>query len=157
MIIHFICRGNAFRSIIAEAYLNSLKIKDSSVLSSGTVAESHKERNAASHRVTLSLLEEHGIREFAKTGYGDQLTHSRLERADITVCLNQRVYDECQQYAAFSADAHIWSVADIGEPGRIPHSELEKRHYREEVYQEIIRNVNRLVSGFRRDGHEPLT
>ena len=74
MIIHFICRGNSFRSIIAEAYLNSLEIKDSSVLSSGTTAASDKARNLAYYRLTLDLLEKHGIREFAKAGYGDQLT-----------------------------------------------------------------------------------
>ena len=65
MIIHFICRGNSFRSIIAEAYLNSLEIKDSRVLSSGTTAASGRARNLAYYRMTLFLLEKHGIREFA--------------------------------------------------------------------------------------------
>ena len=101
MIIHFICRGNAFRSIIAEAYLNSLKIKDWIVLSSGTAAASEKARNLASYGKTLELLEKHGIREFAKADYGDQLTQSRLEGADITACMNQRVYGECLRYMTF--------------------------------------------------------
>jgi hypothetical protein len=73
MIIHFICRGNSFRSIIAEAYMNSLEIKDSNVLSSGTTAAFDKARNLAYYKMTLDLLEKHGIREFAKVGYGDQL------------------------------------------------------------------------------------
>jgi protein-tyrosine-phosphatase len=73
MIIHFICRGNAFRSIIVEAYLNSLEIEDWNVLSSGTAAAPEKARNLTSYGKTLELLEEHGIREFAKGGYGDQL------------------------------------------------------------------------------------
>ncbi len=95
VIVHFVCRGNAFRSILAEAYLNSLGIKDTSVLSSGTVAAQDKDRNLDRYRMTLELLEQHGIREFAKAGYGEQLTQSLLDRADVTVCLNQRVYDEC--------------------------------------------------------------
>ena len=145
VIIHFICRGNSFRSIIAEAYLNSLEVKGWSVLSSGTAA-SDKARNLVYYRKTLTLLEGHGIREFAKADSGDQLTQSRLEQADIAICMNQRVYDECLQIVAFPTGPRIWSVADLGEPGRIARAEPEERLYREEAYQEIVKNVSRLVS-----------
>jgi protein-tyrosine-phosphatase len=147
MIIHFICRGNSFRSIIAEAYMNSLEIKDLKVLSSGTAAASDKAGNLPYYRMTLDLLGKHGIREFAKAGYGDQLTQPRLEEADITVCMNQRVYDECLRRVSFPASPHIWSVADIGEPGRISDTESERQLYREEAFQEIVKNVDRLISG----------
>ena len=149
MIIHFICRGNTFRSIIAEAYVNSLALKDLSALSSGTAATLFKARNLANHRITLELLEEHGMRGFAKVGYGDQLTQSRLDKADITVCMNQRVYGECLRCVTFPDSPHVWSVADIGEPGRISDVESERKLYREEAYQEIVRNVERLVSDIR--------
>ena len=106
----------------------------------------NKANNAAYYKMTLELLEKHGIREFAKSDYGDQLTQSRLDIADITVCMNQRVHDECLQHVTFPASPHIWSVADIGEPGRIAHTELESRRYREEAYREIVMNVDRLIS-----------
>ena len=141
MIIHFICRGNTFRSIIAETYVNSLALKDLSAVSSGTAATLYKARNLANHRITLELLEEHGIRGFAKVGYGDQLTQSRLDKADITVCMNQRVYGECMQCVTFSRSPRVWSVADIGEPGRISDVESERQLYREDAYREIARNV----------------
>ena len=146
MIIHFICRGNSFRSIIAEAYLNSLEVEGWSSLSSGTVAASHKAKNLVYYGMTLELLGRHGIREFAKADYGDQLTQARLEEADITVCLNERVYDECLQIVIFPDSLRIWSVADIGEPGRMARTESEQLLYREEVYQEIVKNVDQLIS-----------
>jgi protein-tyrosine-phosphatase len=154
MIIHFICRGNSFRSIIAEAYLNSLEIKNSSVLSSGTTGASDRARNLPHYRATLDLLEKHGIREFAKGGHGDQLTQSRLEKADITICMNQRVFDECLRCVTFPARPYIWSVADIGEPGRIPGTESERKLYREGAYQEIVRNVDRLIVPSLLDGRQ---
>jgi len=143
--IHFICRGNLFRSIIAEAYLNSLEVKGGSVLSSGSTATSDKAWNLVYYEKTLVLLEQHGIREFAKADYGVQLTQPRLEKADISICMNRRIYDECLPIVAFPAAPRIWSVADLGEPGRIAHTASEEQFYREEAYQEIVGNVDRLV------------
>jgi protein-tyrosine-phosphatase len=146
VIIHFICRGNCFRSIIAEAYLNSLEVRGWRVLSSGTTAALDKARNLAPYRNTLALLETHGIRRFAKADYGDLLTESRLEETDIAVCMNQRVYAECREIVTFPAGLRIWSVADLGEPGRIVSAESDKDLYREEAYQEIVKNIDHLVS-----------
>jgi len=146
MIIHFVCRGNAFRSIIAEAYLNSLNYKGWSTLSSGTAAASDRAKNLPYYQRTLDLLEEHGIRKFAKGNYGEQLTQERLESADINVCMNQRVYDECLERATFPARPRIWSVTDIGEPGRIPATDAERERFREDAYQEIVNNVGQLIS-----------
>ncbi len=49
MIIHFICRGNSFRSIIAEAYVNSLKFKNLKATSSGTTAAVDRAGNLAAY------------------------------------------------------------------------------------------------------------
>ena len=157
MILHFICRGNSFRSIIAEAYLNSLEVKGWSALSSGTKAVVNKAGNLVYYRMTLELLGQHGIREFAKPGYGDQLTQARLAEADSTVCMNQRVYDEGLQIVTFPGNPRIWSVADIGEPGRIARTESEQMRYREEAYQEIVYNVDELISGVSGDAARDVT
>lgn len=146
MIIHFICRGNAFRSIIAEAYLNSLKFRSLKAVSSGTAAAVGKAGNLTAYTETLRLLAKNGIRGFAKTGYGDQLTPSRLEGADVVICMNQRVHGECHQLVTLPASTRIWSVADIGEPGRIAHTEQGKDLYREEAYLEIVEGISQLIS-----------
>jgi protein-tyrosine-phosphatase len=148
VIVHFICRGNAFRSIVAEAYLNSLKFQSLKAISSGTAAAVDRMKNRAAYSETLGLLAKHSIREFAKTAYGDQLTPSRLAGTDVVVCMNQRVYDECQQLVSLPGSTHTWSVADIGEPGRVAHSERGKALYREEAYQEIVEGISQLISKF---------
>ena len=104
MIIHFICRGNSFRSIIAEAYLKSRRLDGLKVISSGTNAAADKAGNLASHGRTLGRL----------------------------VTLPPRT--------------QVWSVADIGEPGRIARTETEKTLFRQEAYQEIVAAVSRLIS-----------
>jgi hypothetical protein len=62
--------------------------------------------------------------------------------------MNQRVYDECLPIVTFPASPRIWSVADVGEPGRIAHGESEEQLYREEAYQEIVKNVGLLVTSY---------
>jgi protein-tyrosine-phosphatase len=146
MIVHFICRGNAFRSIIAEAYLNSLMSGNLKAVSSGTAAAVDKAGNLPAYIETLRLLAKNGIREFAKTRYGDQLTPSRLAGADVVICMNQRVYDECQHLVSLPASTRIWSVADIGEPGRIAHTFSGRNLCREEAYQEIVESASRLIT-----------
>ena len=89
---------------------------------------------------------EYGIRGFAKSGYGNQLTQARLENADITVCMNRRVYDECLRYVTFHASPRAWSVADICESGRMARTDSEQELYREAAYQEIVKNIDRLIS-----------
>jgi len=146
VIIHFICRGNSFRSILAEAYLNSLKVQDLRAMSSGTNAAKDRPGNLTAYTATLRLLAKKGIRQFAKADYGDQVTQSLLAGAGAVICMNQRVYDECQRLVTLPADTRIWSVADIGEPGRIAHTESERNLRREEVYQEIVEGVSKLIA-----------
>lgn len=146
MLVHFICRGNAFRSIIAEAYLNSLNSGNLRAMSSGTAAAVNRAGNRRAYTETLGLLARNGIQEFAKTSYGDQLTPLRLTGADVVVCMNQRVYDECQQLVSLPASTRIWSVADIGEPGRVADTRPARTLHREEAYQEIVDGINKLIS-----------
>ena len=155
MIVHFICRGNVFRSIIAEAYLNSLKFENLRAISSGTAAVVDRARNLAAYTETLELLSKNGIREFAKLDYGDQLTPSRLAGASIVVCMNQRVYDECQRLVCLPAGTRMWSVADIGEPGRVAHTDEGRTRYREEAYLEIVDGIGQFITELSREAVSP--
>jgi protein-tyrosine-phosphatase len=95
VIVHFIGRGNSFRSIIAEAYVNSLKIDDLAATSSGTVGAVNKAKNVPYYRMTLELLGRHGIEKYAKDDYGEQLAQPLLDQADIAICMNQLKQKAC--------------------------------------------------------------
>jgi len=93
--------------------------------------------------VTLDLLEEHGIREFAKVGDGDQLTQSRLEKADVTVCMNQRVYDECLRCVLVRIYIYIYGQLPIlANKGRILQYRIPKRAL---IGEKLIRKSSRMI------------
>jgi protein-tyrosine-phosphatase len=145
MIVHFICRGNALRSLIAEAYLKSLELDDVTVISSGTVAKQYKDSNKQNYRKTLALLDHHGLLKFAKKHYADPLNKEQAAHADVTVCMNQLVFDEATRQCQLPANTIVWDVTDIGETGRIARSDAERAKFSEDAFNQITRNVDSLV------------
>jgi protein-tyrosine-phosphatase len=145
MIIHFICRGNAFRSIIAEAYLNSLRLPDVQVRSSGTRARVNLVDNRQYYDGILDLLEWYGIRQYAKTHYGDDLTAERMDGTDIAICMNQLVYDEARAICAMPNLTMIWDVSDINGRGRIVRPGHARKQLEREAFREIKRDVDGMV------------
>jgi protein-tyrosine-phosphatase len=149
MVIQFICRGNAFRSIIAEAYLKSLMIPGVTTLSSGTVASKHKEENSVNFPKTLALLKKHGIEQYAKDHYADDIDQGLLDITDQAVYLNKIAYDEAAASFRLPEKTYIWDVVDLGEEGRIASNELERESYAEDVYAEIVKKVDELVDALK--------
>jgi protein-tyrosine-phosphatase len=142
MNIHFICRGNILRSIIAETYLKSLKLKDIHVISSGTNVnwEDLAERGHFSN--SMKLLDRHGIKAYAKER-SEQLTQQRLNGSDVVVCMNQRVVDEAHNLVDLPEGTINWNIVDVGEAHRIIVENYKQ--YEEEIYKEIIDEVDELV------------
>lgn len=145
MTIHFMCRGNAFRSVIAETYLKSLGLENINVISSGSVAEAHRKQNISLFAAVQALLSEHGIEEYAKT-YSDQATQELINKSDIVVCMNQRVVDEAKQTMSIPPHVMVWDITDVSESEHAVHSDTERDEYLEEVYQKIRLKVDELVS-----------
>jgi protein-tyrosine-phosphatase len=145
MVIQYVCRGNAFRSIIAEAYTNSLKLLGVSVLSSGTHASRYREINAETFPKTLALLQKHGIEQYAKDHYADDLDQELSDKSDVAICLNKIVYEEAIGSFKLPKIVYVWDVKDIGEKGRIATTEAEREAFSEDVYAEIVKNVDDFV------------
>jgi protein-tyrosine-phosphatase len=114
MTIHFICRGNAFRSRIAEAYFNSLGLKNIKAISSGTVANLHGEFNKPYVVIVKSILKEHGLEKYTKDNW-DQLTKDGLISGDLTVFLNKNVEDECSNLYGLPNNYLVWDIKDYDE------------------------------------------
>ncbi len=142
MNVHFICRGNILRSLVAETYLKSLKLKSVNVTSSGTNVNWDDETERKYFSNTLRLLNSHGIEAHVKD-LPEQLTQLRTDDKNITVCMNQRVIDEAEAIVKLPKDVINWNIVDIGEGYRIV--EDDKELYLEEIYKEITDEVDKLV------------
>jgi len=143
MNIHFICRGNVFRSLIAETYLHSLQLSGIDAISSGTNVNWDDPQEKEYFANTLTLLERHGIKEFAKTT-PEQLTQDRIDtHHDVIVLMNQRVIDEARNITTLPGNIKNWNIIDIGEGHRT--NQTHRELYEEEIYEEIIRKVDELI------------
>jgi protein-tyrosine-phosphatase len=144
MTVHFICRGNANRSLIAEAYLKSLNLKDINVISSGTVVDIYRAENEPRIPHIVSRLDKYGIGKYAKT-YSDQLTQSRVNLGDITICMNAIVFNESNDLVFLPNNTVVWDVTDSGEGSRIIKPGEDEYKYFDDIYSEIKSNIDNLI------------
>jgi protein-tyrosine-phosphatase len=142
--IHFICRGNVNRSLIAETYLTSLRLTDVDAKSSGTHVDLTDETEHVYYLNTVKLLKRHGIDANVKPG-PEQLTQERIDQHDITICMNQRVRDEARAIVALPKIVTDWDITDIGEGDRIA-TNGNLYQLEEVIYQEITTKVDALVN-----------
>lgn len=149
MNILFVCRGNAFRSIIAEALLNSRQVPGLEVCSAGTVATEYYEVNKPHNSAIQKLLANRGLAAFTKQTFGTQLTQAVIDRADKVILMNDIVYREINaQSLVLPPDTQTWDVIDIGEKGRVATTQQERDAFVEKAYEEIKVKVDRLAEQF---------
>lgn len=146
MTIHFICRGNVLRSLIAETYLKSLVLPRVTALSSGTMADAYRISNAKQGYTqgARRLLAEHGLAAYTKKA-AEQLNQERLADDQLVICVNTIACDEAKTIVRLPPSTIVWDVMDIGEGTRIANSEAERAVYEEEIYGEIVGLVDELV------------
>jgi len=109
--IHFVCRGNTYRSRLAAAYLYTLTDERFVVSSSGVAAEHSSIKTCEPY--ALATAQKHGLThgiDMPKT----QTTTRLLQDADVIVFMNKDVYDDaCKAYTFDTRKAIVWHVADI--------------------------------------------
>lgn len=149
MRVQFICRGNTFRSIIAETYLRSLQIPGVEACSSGTVAGQDKAGNAENYKRVLVLLGRHNIAHFVKPDFAEDIEQGMLDSSDIVVFMNERVYEEAAGKFSFPKETLVWNISDLGELPQVPVTEDERRAAMEKAFNEIAGQVDELVRRYR--------
>lgn len=143
MLVHFICRGNVFRSLIAETYLKSLNLPNVTVISSGTKADYYRKSNIPLFEKHVQLLKDHGLEAYVKTR-ADQLSMERMQNNDVVIVVNYIAYKEAVDIVKLPTHTIVWDITDIGEGVRTEPYE-NGRAVEEAVYDEIIAKVDELV------------
>lgn len=138
MKIHFICSGNTYRSRLAEAYLNSLKLKNFKAVSSGT----HAKKQPMNVRwYTEKILEEYNLLKYASKTHR-QTTNLNLKACDFIVFLEKDVEKFCQAKFKVQKPFLVFHIKDVNShlSGKKIITSTEK------TFQEIKNKIKLLLS-----------
>lgn len=146
MKIHYICRGNVVRSLMAQAYTKSLQLPGIEATSSGTMADRHRDKCfTIEHRQsTFALLDRHGLLSFTKST-SDQVSQEKIDDQDLVICVNQRAHDEAAELVTLPKNTIVWHIDDIGEGRRILVND-DRTKYEEAIFTEVKSNVDDLLA-----------
>lgn len=140
MIIHFVCLGNVYRSRLAETYLNSKKLPNVTVISSGISASENNNRPIS--WLTQRLFEVYKLVPFQKSGW-TQTTKQLLDSANLTIFFDKKYYQYCVENFGFNSNNfEIWEIADLD--GNIK-EHLEKIKVTEKLFKVIKEKVDNLI------------
>lgn len=143
MIIHFICRGNTFRSRLAETYLNSKQLPNIRVISSGVNAE----ENICGPITWYAqrIIQQNNLVLFEKPMW-QQTTKELLEEGELTIFMHQNIYDYCVKHFGFNnKNFQIWKIADTDAPFKTVKEEAEAVEITEKIYAAIKNKIDELI------------
>lgn len=140
MIVHFVCLGNVYRSRLAEAYLNSKKLVNVKVISSGMNASENGNRPIS--WLTQRLFEVYKLVPFEKPLW-TKTSKQLLDSADFTIFFDKEYYQDCvKQFNFHSKLFEVWKIEDLD--GNIK-DHMEKIRVTEETFNTIRQKVDDLI------------
>jgi len=149
MLIQFVCRGNTYRSRLAETYLKSKQIPNLEVISSGI--EANANLSGIIGWYTQRIIQRHHLIQFEKPTW-DQATKEVLEKGDLVVFMNKDIYDYCVSNFDFNSNNfEVWEIPDTGptDPVWVNSTEPEKIKITEDTFDEIKKKVEELILKFK--------
>ncbi len=109
--VHFVCRGNVFRSRLAAAYFDTLVDERFTVTSSGINA-AHNDIPTISPQASVTAKAHHLNHGLSKRKV--QTTDKLLADADVIVFMNKDVYDDALRHYRFDVrKCQVWDVHDV--------------------------------------------
>lgn len=142
MKVHFVCTGNTYRSRLAEAYLNSKKLKNLEAFSSGTEASYNLSGpigwNAA------RLLFKNKLIKFMSDRW-QQTNSELLKSADYTVFFENSNLEKSKKNFDFAGkDFEVWQLEDL----IAGTTDVEKMAQAEQTFKKIKTKIDMLIQKF---------
>ncbi len=138
MRMNFICNGNAYRSRIAEVYLNSLG-KEIEVISSGVRADESRAKNVPEvTEYTHEFLKRHGFH--VPVHVPTQITQDMLNSGDVLIAMNPIVARNLREKYQVPDTMRVWDIGDFNEQ-----SERMLEEHSEFILRKIKQHVDELA------------
>lgn len=139
--IHFVCRGNTFRSRLAAAYLHNIAPKNWVISSSGI--DPHEDVTSVK-RYTAAVAKKHQLSYQINTAK-HPTTQAKLDESSIVVFLSKTVYDQaCLMFDVSGRKAIVWNIRDVNHYLMDLHSASDNNKSAEKIYQHITQACQNL-------------
>lgn len=126
--IHFVCRGNVYRSRLAETYAKSILQNKTSAQISSSGIEAENALNGDIDPETTRLLSEEMIQSYL-TPTWHQTTQKDIDDNDIIIFMSKSLYAQASKLLTLPKNkVQVWSIPDV-----------------DGIYPNIKKKVNELV------------
>lgn len=148
MLIHFVCKGNTYRSRLAGTYLNSKQIPGLKAVSSGVGADQNI--NGIITWEAQRIIQNNKLIEF-ESHLWKETTKELLDQADLVVFMQQEYYEYCKDKLGFNGENFkIFNVKDFtdygfGDDFVSLEDDIERIKISEKTFEEIKGEVNALI------------
>lgn len=110
--IHFICRGNVYRSRLAEALARSILEEKNRAKISSSGIEAKKALNGDVSAETVRLLSEENLRHYLYPVWR-QTTQEVIEDNELIVFMSQTLYAQAKEMFKIPKDkVQVWNIPD---------------------------------------------
>lgn len=153
MIIQFVCIGNTYRSRLAEAYFNVLRVPGWQAVSSGVRAS--RNLNGPITIYALEILCEQKWDTVAKKEW-NQTTKSGLAESDVVVFMHKECFDACVSDLDFTPKNYkVWGIADMEADSHDELAFIQAMHIARDTFVRICARVDELVVELARGESRP--